>query len=189
MVERILDAGTTVLIKHGYAGATTNRIADAAGISPGSLYQYFPNKDAIIAEVVERYGDQITARVTTHLTAHLGEPDEAGGTRQTLGVLLDAMNEQPELLRAMIEHTPRLGIGDKVAAFERQVGELAIAHMRLRAQRMHRAETAIWLMVRSVEHLAIRYLLDRPPIDRDEFLDELSALIVNYSQSPANSET
>jgi AcrR family transcriptional regulator len=186
MVERILDAGTAVLIEHGYNGATTNRIADAAGISPGSLYQYFPNKDAIITEVVERYGDRIHARVTAHLTAQLGKPDELALARGTLDVLLDAMDEQPELLRAMIEHTPRLGLGDKIATFERQVGEFTIAHMRLRAQPMHRAETATWLMVRSVEHLTIRYLLDRPPIDREEFLDEMCALIVNYGLAPAN---
>jgi AcrR family transcriptional regulator len=55
MVERIVDAGSAVLIQQGYDGATTNRIAEAAGISPGSLYQYFPNKEAIIAEVVEAF--------------------------------------------------------------------------------------------------------------------------------------
>jgi AcrR family transcriptional regulator len=187
MVDRILHAGSAVLIEQGYDGATTNRIADAAEISPGSLYQYFPNKEAIIAEVVDRYADQIAARVTAHLTTQIGMPDEARLARQTIGVLLDAMDEQPELLRAVMEHTPRLGIGDKIAAFEQRVGEIAIAHMRLRAQPLGRAQTIIWLLVRTVEHLTIRYLLDRPPIDRDEFIEELSALVFSYTQSQANS--
>jgi hypothetical protein len=39
--------------------------------------------------------------------------------------------------------------------------------------------------VRTVEHLTIRYLLDRPPIDRDEFIDELSTLVFSYTHSPA----
>lgn len=39
MVERIIDGGQTVLLRDGYAGFSTNRVADAAGISPGSLYQ------------------------------------------------------------------------------------------------------------------------------------------------------
>jgi hypothetical protein len=43
------------------------------------------------------------------------------------------------------------------------------------------------LLVRTVEHLTIRYLLDRPPIDRDEFIEELSALVFSYTQSQANS--
>ena len=184
MVERILQAGSAVLIQRGYDGATTNRIADAAGISPGSLYQYFPNKEAIIAEVVDQYTDQIATRITAHLTMQIGEQDEARLIRETLDVLLDGMDEQPELLKAMIEHTPRLGLGDKIAAFEQRVGEIALAHLRLRAQPLDRAETTIWLLVRTVEHLTIRYLLDRPPIDRDEFLDELAALVLGYNQLP-----
>ncbi len=63
MVDRILDAGQQMLIAHGYDGASTNRIAAAAGISPGSLYQYFPNKDAIAAAVIDRYSDDLSARV------------------------------------------------------------------------------------------------------------------------------
>jgi AcrR family transcriptional regulator len=184
MVERILAAGRAVLIERGFDGATTNRIAEAAGISPGSLYQYFPDKEAIIAEVVDCYADQIAARVTAHLTTQIGTPDEALAVRQTIAVLLDAMDEQPELLRATFEHTPRLGVGDKIAAFEQRVGEIAIAHMRLRAQPVSHSATASWLLVRTVEHLTIRYLLDRPPIERDEFIDELSALVFTYTQSP-----
>jgi hypothetical protein len=42
-------------------------------------------------------------------------------------------------------------------------------------------------MVRMVEHPTIRYQLDRPPIDRDEFLDELTALAFNYGRIPSNS--
>ena len=114
MVSRILDAGRTVLIKHGYDGTTTNLIAKEADISPGSLYQYFPNKDVIIAAIVDDYTDQIARTVTTHLVEHVGKPAELDTMRETLAVLLDAMSEQPELLRAMIEHTPRLGLGNKI---------------------------------------------------------------------------
>jgi AcrR family transcriptional regulator len=185
MVERILTAGAEVLTEHGYEAATTNRIAEAAGISPGSLYQYFPDKEAIIAEVVDRYTDQIAARVTAHLTSQIGDPYEARTARQVLGVLLDAMAERPELLRAVVEHTPRLGVGDKIAAFEQRVGEIAIAYLRLRAEPISNAETTTWMAVRTVEHLCIRYLLDRPPIERDEFLDELSALVLSFTRRHA----
>ena len=52
MVERILAATRSVLVERGYEGASTNRIAAVAGISPGSLYQYFPDKDAVVDRVV-----------------------------------------------------------------------------------------------------------------------------------------
>jgi len=54
LFESIIESAARVLPALGYARATTNRIAKRAGISIGSLYQYFPNKDAIIASLLER---------------------------------------------------------------------------------------------------------------------------------------
>jgi AcrR family transcriptional regulator len=180
MVGRIKDAGREVLINRGYDGATTNLIAEVAGISPGSLYQYFPNKDVIIAAVIDDYTDDVVRTVTTHLVEHLGAPDELLLLRRTLDVLLGAMEGQPEMLRALIEHVPRLGLGGKIIDFEHRVGELAMAHLRLRSATVEHSDTIVWIAVHAVEHLTIRYVLDRPPIDRDEFLDELVALLSGY---------
>ena len=47
MVDNILEASIRVLKQHPYHQFTTNRVAEAAGISIGSLYQYFPNKQSI----------------------------------------------------------------------------------------------------------------------------------------------
>jgi AcrR family transcriptional regulator len=54
-VEAILAAATRVLIKEGAVGFTTNKVAERAGVSIGSLYQYFPNKESILAELVRRH--------------------------------------------------------------------------------------------------------------------------------------
>ncbi|MFD7939447.1 TetR/AcrR family transcriptional regulator, partial [Streptomyces sp. NPDC059755] len=72
MVERILDAGRQVLAEYGYEGASTSRIATTAGISPGSLYQYFPHKDAIVSAVLERYSDTLVSSVTTRMCGGVG---------------------------------------------------------------------------------------------------------------------
>ncbi|OWY61320.1 hypothetical protein B7486_64405, partial [cyanobacterium TDX16] len=58
---RILEAAAEVFTEHGYAAGTTNRIAERAGMSVGSLYQYFPNKDAILVELVELHIAEGTA--------------------------------------------------------------------------------------------------------------------------------
>ncbi len=55
MVERIIAAGQTVLLRDGYEKASTNRVAGEAGISPGSLYQYFPDKESVLAAVIDRH--------------------------------------------------------------------------------------------------------------------------------------
>lgn len=55
MVEKLLGAARTVLLEEGAEGLTTNHIAKQAGISVGSLYQYFPNKQSIIAELFRQW--------------------------------------------------------------------------------------------------------------------------------------
>ncbi|WP_030748407.1 TetR/AcrR family transcriptional regulator [Streptomyces sp. NRRL F-5135] len=57
-IAQILDAAATVFSTAGYTGASTNAIAREAGISPGTLYQFFPNKEAIAVEL----GDQLLRR-------------------------------------------------------------------------------------------------------------------------------
>lgn len=74
MVERIVDAGRAVLLERGYDGASTNRIAEKAHISPGSLYQYFPNKDAIVAEVVDRWTSELHTRISRVFTTASKDP-------------------------------------------------------------------------------------------------------------------
>src|SRR2546423_5851957 len=54
-VEAILEGAAQVFERHGYAKGTTNRIAERAGVSIGSLYQYFPNKGAIVVELSRRH--------------------------------------------------------------------------------------------------------------------------------------
>ena len=61
-VEAILEATTDILIRQGAGRLTTNRIAERAGVNIASLYQYFPGKEAIVAELRRRHGaDQRTA--------------------------------------------------------------------------------------------------------------------------------
>jgi AcrR family transcriptional regulator len=66
-VEAVLEAAAQVFERHGYAAGTTNRIAERAGVSIGTLYQYFPNKDAILVALVHRHIAEGTAALGPHL--------------------------------------------------------------------------------------------------------------------------
>ncbi|WP_458688460.1 TetR/AcrR family transcriptional regulator [Nocardia tengchongensis] len=187
MVARIVDAGQRVLITHGYDGASTNRIAAAADISPGSLYQYFPNKDAIVAAVIERYTGDVAARVRARVLSNIGKPPEVS-VPETISYLMDALGNDRELLRAVVEQTPRLSADGPVVAFEQQIGELARLALSMRPYPIPAdvdADAAAWMLVRTVEHLTIRYLLDGPPIPRERFLADITRLILNYFREPA----
>src|ERR1700679_2597817 len=54
LVDSAVEAAARILSKLGYDGASTNRVAEAAGISIGSLYQYFPNKDSLMGAVIDQ---------------------------------------------------------------------------------------------------------------------------------------
>ncbi len=81
--EQLLAAAERVFASAGYAGATTNHIADEAGVSPGTLYQFFPNKQAIAEALAARYADRLAA---AHERARMG-----GLERLSLTALVDRM--------------------------------------------------------------------------------------------------
>ena len=74
-VERILDAAARIFHEQGYVGATTNDIADDADISVGSLYQYFPNKDALLVALTTRHTESATAGLADLLRGPSAEED------------------------------------------------------------------------------------------------------------------
>jgi AcrR family transcriptional regulator len=65
--EAVLEAAAQIFERRGYAAGTTNRIAERAGVSIGSLYQYFPNKDAILVALVHRHLAEGTAALGPHI--------------------------------------------------------------------------------------------------------------------------
>src|SRR6195952_1624435 len=98
-VERILDAGRSVLLERGFEGASTNRIAAAAGVGPGALYPYFPGKEGILRRVVDRAVDDLEARITRAFLASMRAGDDA--VRGHLEALLDALSAEADLVRVL----------------------------------------------------------------------------------------
>jgi AcrR family transcriptional regulator len=72
-LEAICEATIQVLLKGGFERLTTTRVADRAGVSVGTLYQYFPNKKALLVAVTGRYLDSIVAEVEAACESHHGD--------------------------------------------------------------------------------------------------------------------
>lgn len=181
MVERIIAAGQTVLLRDGYDRASTNRVADEAGISPGSLYQYFPDKEAILAAVVDRYSDELASQLTAVLSDRLDAPGPQL-VRASLNGLLEVLSENVEYLRLVIEQLPRAQYGGRTEALEQRISDLVAAYLSIRKPQTKLTEpaTSAWLLVRMVEHLTIQYVLEEPPIARERFLEELTSMTLAY---------
>ena len=76
-VDAILEGASRLFVAEGYTAATTNRIAASAGISVGSLYQYFPSKDAIAVELVRRFRASRVAFLESQLKGAGAQPIES----------------------------------------------------------------------------------------------------------------
>lgn len=101
-VDRILVAAAQVFHEAGYTSATTNDIALEAGISVGSLYQYYPNKDAILVALTRRHIDSATAGLVGLVSALSPE----GAIRETFRTIVDFLVEQHDLdeLHLLVMH-------------------------------------------------------------------------------------
>lgn len=181
MVERIVAAGRSVLVEDGYDAFSTNRVAAAAGVSPGSLYQYFPDKTAILDVVVDRYSEETAERVAAAMS------DRLGGTglsvvRDIVDALLTALEADRALLRVVSEELPLARSRARRDALERRISELAATYLLARPEHSRRpnAPMATWVTVLAIETIAIRWVLDQPAIERDQLIDEIVALVGGY---------
>ncbi|MCO1581329.1 TetR/AcrR family transcriptional regulator [Crossiella sp. SN42] len=179
--QRILTAAAQVFAEHGYAAGTTNRIAERARISIGSLYQYYPNKDAILLELVSRHLDAgITA---TRLSTQAELPRSIEEIlRVFVRTAIENHREDPQLLRVMFEQAPRSP--ELLAKIERQERDLVAFARDLLDQHpevtVADTETAARLVVSTVELVVHQQIGAPSPIDLDRLEHELVAMLTRY---------
>lgn len=107
LVEAILDATARILIEDGFARTTTNRVAGRAGVSIGSLYQYFPSREALVAAVARRHSENLKAALEAALAG--GSVDLQGAIETLLDAVIRAHRVSPELTAVLSGEVPRLG--------------------------------------------------------------------------------
>jgi AcrR family transcriptional regulator len=104
-VEAILTAGAQLLGRRGWARFTTNEVAEAAGVSIGSLYQYFPNKGVLVEAITTRHFDEVLAVLSAI-------DDETMPVAQRVEQLVRGMigvhNINPALHRVLLEEAPHI---------------------------------------------------------------------------------
>ncbi|QHC33168.1 TetR family transcriptional regulator [Streptomyces sp. HF10] len=179
MVERIVTAGRSVLARDGYARFVTTRVANEAGISPGSLYQYFRDKDELLTVLMERYWAETGDRVAAALADRLNDPPDRL-IRNAVEALLFALEHDSQLLRVVVEEVPPRYSEAHLHALRRRVQDLGSAYLAGRAPGERSGTTRSWVIVSAMEALSVRWILERPAIRREELTDELTLLATNY---------
>lgn len=177
-VQALLDATAAELVSGGYDRMSTNKVARRAGVSIGSLYQYFPNKESLVValrrRLVDREREQIRAALAAHEGADLLEVADAA-IRALIGVYL----ENPELHMVFATQVPAMsGLepnwdGDKLveAILRREI------ETRDEAAAPEDADHAAFILVHAIDGVIMRALLQRPAYLRSStFIGKLAAL-------------
>ena len=183
-VDALLEATARILVREGFDKASTNRIAEVAGVSVGSLYQYFPSKEALVAALIDRHNRQVMQAVQGELAEALNLSLEEA-VRRLVSIAVKAHRIDPKLHRALTEQIPRVGRLENVEFFNRQYyvlfenylksrrGELAVKDLGL----------AAFVCVTSIEGLTHTAVLHRKMVSAEEvdaLIEQGTRLVVGY---------
>lgn len=181
-VEAILEAAARVLVQDGYDRLSTNRVAATAGFSIGSLYQYFPSKEAIVAALAERTFDNELELIARRLNTVVGATTDQA-VRELIDAIVESHGLDPKLRGAIIAQVPRVGALNKKLDVEDQVARLVELVLDQRGQEVRPVDhdMAAFILVHSVEAAIHAAVAKRPEYLRsDAFRDELATLVLGY---------
>ena len=189
-VDALVEATARVLIKEGYDRMSTNKIAARAGVSIGSLYQYFPSKEALVAAVIERHTHALSQVVRKALVKVATQPIETA-VRELVAAAIDAHRIDPRLHRVLAEEVPRTGRLENIEAVERYAGGLFRDYLEARRSEIVVADLdlAAFVLVTTIEALTHSAVLNRPDVLADEkagkFVDDVTRLVLGYLRTPS----
>lgn len=173
----IITAAEQLLVQVGYARASTNAIAQRAGVSVGSLYQYFANKEAVFRAIIQRHSDEVKPEVCRALE-EMADPriDLVNATLELLRKLAATNAKDPRLMLAIERELGLLG-HDVEAGMNVFVPIRAIVANRFDLQPKELA-VVVSLMVETVSHLS-RWLVHGKPQDLDTelFIDATGRML------------
>lgn len=184
-VAVILDAAIRVLDREGFDALTTSRVAEVAGVSVGTLYQYFAHREAIVAALQDRELERAGAMLERVLQSAptLSNQELA---RSIVAELLGLYRAAPALHRVLAAHGLRFSAPERVVAFDARCVAQLKAFLGAAGPSIRRTnlEAAAFVAYQSVRATMLAYLLEAPAgVDDDALVAELTHLIVRYLSS------
>jgi AcrR family transcriptional regulator len=185
-VDRLLDAAADLILVHGAEGLRMDMVAKHAATSPGSLYQFFPNRAALLTALAERYGAVIEAIAERNVRGQAANPpasiEQAG--RDFLTPFLAFYEANPAYV-ILTEASDRIFAGTGYA-----FGEDDQVSLRMKdvlqpfvASGHHTRLDTVCKMLITTTHAAIAAAVKLPTAAKRDWVEELDALIIAYLRS------
>jgi AcrR family transcriptional regulator len=181
-VEAILEATTHILTEEGYDKANTNRIAERAGISIGSLYQYFPNKESLMAALMEQHSNEIAVLVESKLQNLFDVPPKVA-IPELIRAVIAAHAINPCLHQVLNEEIPRSERPQQMQTADERIAALLRAYLTRWRDRIYpqNLEMTVFILSRTVESLCHSAVIEHPVfLSNSRFEQEVSNLLLLY---------
>lgn len=188
-VAALIEATARILVSDGFDKASTNRIAEVAGVSIGSLYQYFPSKEALVLGVVEQHNHDIMQIVGGALAEIDTLPVEEA-VHTLVAVAIEAHRVSPALHRVLTEQIPRIGPLAQVETVNRQAHAIFRTYLESRRDELCVADVglATFICATSIEALAHNAVLHHPDMSSDDavkaLIEDATRLVLGYLKAP-----
>lgn len=181
-VEAILEATTHILTEEGYDKANTNRIAERAGLSIGSLYQYFPNKESLMAALMDQHSNEIAALVESKLQNLFNVPPEVA-IPELIRAVIAAHAINPCLHQVLSEEIPRSERPQQTQTADERIAELLRTYLTRWRDRIYpqNLDMTVFILSRTVESLCHSAVIEHPSfVSNTQFEQEVSNLLLLY---------
>lgn len=190
MVETLIDAAALTIAERGLMDTTTNHIAARAGISVGSLYQYFASKEALFEAVADRLRKDLTLALDSKIRSMLND-DIRSLTRASLTTVFDYFELHKGLYLELARdwYSPRTL--RTVETLERYITEAFRLYL-LRHHTQYRFEnlpTALFIVFNSTVFTGMRYMSQSDStLKREDVIDGLTEMVTGYLMQTGNAE-
>lgn len=183
LVAAVLEAGSRILIERGYTKLSMQRVSQLAGVSPGSLYQYFPDKDSLVAALIEQLSERELAFQLGRFEQMRPDATLEQHLELMLRAIVDFQRQEGPLMRRLLEALPNVGRYAKLV----ERAERAILALRGMLE-LHRDRIAVpdldlatHVLANALHSLTHDGVLRRPDsLDDETLVRELMRLSLGY---------
>jgi AcrR family transcriptional regulator len=180
-VEAIYEATARILQSHGREGLNTNLIAETAGVSIGTLYGYFSNKETILIDMARREIDALRDRVAAALLEE--KSDEPDPVRRAIRALVQGYGRHSKVRRILMETLFAHGGSEEMARPVYEIADLVLRHQDrlLPAGASAPSDIGLFVITRAVDSVVRAATYEAVPFLRSrEFESELLKLVKGF---------